>query len=418
MVAAAAATILVLTGCSTAATDTGNSGNAGLADGVDDGTSLTMWTRAATKDQSEGFVTLYNSTHKNQIDLTVIPTDDYQTKVGAAAGSNSLPDLLASDVVYAPNYTSSGLYLDITKRIDSLPFASKLAPAHIEAGIFEGNKYMVPHTMDLSVMFYNKDLYTQAGLDPDAPPTTLEEFSDDARAINALGGGVSGTYFGGNCAGCLAFTWWPSIWAGGEQVMNADGTAATLDSSVAAATFATYRSLYEDGITAPGAKEETGATWVAPFPEGKIGLMPMPSTLLSAQPASTGVAAIPGPDGGGSTFVGGDAIGISAGSKHADAAWNFLAWSLGDVAQVEVLAKVNNVVARTDLASNKYSDADPRLVTINEIAGEGKTPLAVNYGAAFNDPNGPWLVMVRDQIFGDASKLKADNDAISAVLGG
>jgi len=140
--------------------------------------------------------------------------------------------------------------------------------------------------------------------------------------------------------------------------------------------------------------------------------------MLGQMPESTGVAAIPGPDGGESTFVGGDSIGISATSEHADQAWNFLAWSLGDEAQVEVLAKNGDVVARTDLASNKYSDQDPRVVTINEVAGKGHTPYGLNIGAAINDANGPWLVLVRNQIFGDASTLEQDNDAISAVLAG
>jgi multiple sugar transport system substrate-binding protein len=58
------------------------------------------------------------------------------------------------------------------------------------------------------------------------------------------------------------------------------------------------------------------------FPRGKIGIMPMPSTTLGLMPKDMdiGVAPIPGPDGGESTFVGGDVIGISSTSKNADAA--------------------------------------------------------------------------------------------------
>ncbi len=413
--AMAAATGLLLTGCSTPAAP---APSASTADGTDDGTTLTMWTRAATQAQSEAFVDAYNASHKNQIDLTVIPTDDYQAKIGSAAGANSLPDLFASDVAYLPNYTSAGLFQDITSRIDALPFAGDLAQSHIDAGTWEGKEYAVPHTIDVSVLFYNKDLYEQAGLDPDKPPTTLEELGEQARAINELGGGVNGTYFGGNCGGCLAFTWWPSIWAAGGEVMNADGTESLLNSEEAKDVYAFYRSLYEDGITAPGTKDETGATWTAPFPAGTIGIMPMPSTMLGQMPASTGVGAIPGFGGGESTFVGGDSLGISASSKHADQAWNFIAWSLGDEAQVQVLAKGGDIVARSDLASNEYSEKDPRLVTINEIAAAGRTPLAVNMGAAINDPNGPWTVLFRDAVFGDASKIDADNDAITAVLAG
>jgi multiple sugar transport system substrate-binding protein len=391
--------------------------SSGSAPAADSGPKeLTMWTRAATQTQSKAFVDAYNKSHENQIKLTVIPTDDYQAKVGAAAGSKSLPDIFASDVVFVPNYTSQGLYMDITDRIDGLPFADKLAQSHIKTGTLEGKKYVVPHTMDLSVLFYNKDLYKKAGLDPEKPPTTLAEFDQQARAVDKLGGKVNGTYFGGNCGGCMVFTGFPWLWGAGQSVMNEEGTSANLASPEAKELYKTYRGFAADGIAGPGTADETGATWTAPFPDGNIGVMPMPSTTLGQMPASTGVAPIPGINGGESTFVGGDAIGISATSKNADAAWDFLQWTLGDEAQVEVLAKNNDVVARTDLAKNKYSEKDPRVVTINEVAAKGQTPYSLKFGAAFNDPNGPWLTLFRDAVFGSGTNIDKNNEAMNAVL--
>jgi multiple sugar transport system substrate-binding protein len=416
-IAALGVAAVVLTGCSS--TSKGGSTSTGsLATGVDNGTTLTMWTRAATQVQSTRFVKLYNSTHKNQVKLTVIPTDDYQAKVGAAAGSKSLPDLFASDIAFVPNYTSEGLFLDISNRIKALPFSKSLTPAFINAGTFDGKQYVIPHVMDLSVMFYNKTLFKQAGLDPSHGPATLAEFATDAKAIQKLGNGVSGTFFGGNCGGCLVFTWSPSIWADGGQIMNADGTSSNMATSEAKSVFAIYRDLYQSGDTAAGTKDETGATWTAPFATGKVGLMPMPASTLGSQSADTGVSPIPGLKGGESTFVGGDGIGISATSKHADAAWNFLAWSVSESAQLNVLAKNHDIVARTDLSNNKYAAQDPRVVTINKVAGQGVTPFSRQFGAAFNDPNGPWLILVRDAVFGDASKIDADNDALNKVLSG
>ncbi|KND26207.1 ABC transporter substrate-binding protein [Streptomyces acidiscabies] len=398
--------------------DDGGGGGGKSSGDVDDGAKLTMWTRAATRPQSEALVKAYNESHKNKVELTVVPTDDYQAKVGAAAGSRELPDLFASDVVFVPNYTSSGLFADLTSRIDALPFASKLAQSHIKAGTHDGKKYVVPHTLDLSVLFYNKSLYKQAKLDPEKPPATLAEWDQQARAVNALGGGVNGTFFGGNCGGCGVFTWWPSIWAAGQEVLNDDGTAATLDSPAAKKVYDVYRGWVKDGILAPGAKEETGTTWTGVFPKGRVGVMPMPSTTLGLMPKNLdlGVAPIPGPDGGKSTFVGGDAIGIAATSKNADQAWNFLAWSLGDDAQVNVVAAHKDVVARTDLASNKFSAADPRLVTVNQLVADGRTPYALKFGQTFNDPNGPWLKLMRDAVFGDGSGIDKDNKEVSASL--
>lgn len=77
-------------------------------DGVDDGSTLTLWTRAPLEKQANLLVEAYNASHENQVELTVVPNDDYVAKVGAAAGSGSLPDLFAADIVYVPNWGPAG----------------------------------------------------------------------------------------------------------------------------------------------------------------------------------------------------------------------------------------------------------------------------------------------------------------------
>jgi multiple sugar transport system substrate-binding protein len=410
---------LAAAGCGGSST----SGSKPASGNTDTGATITMWTRAATQAQSERFVKAYNASHKNQVKLTVIPTDNYQARVAAAAGGRNLPDLFASDVIFAPNYTSQGLYLDLSDRLKQLPFADKLAPPHMKAGTYKGKQYTVPHTLDLSVLFWNKDLYKKAGLDPDTPPKTLNEFAQQAETIRKkVGGNTYGTFFGGNCPGCYVFTFWPSVWAGGGNVMNPDGTQSTIDDPQMKATFDIYNRLVKDGAVAPAARNEAGPTWTGVFPKGNIGIMPMPSTTLGSMPKNMdiGVAPIPGPNGGESTFVGGDVIGISANSKHADEAWDFLKWTVSDQVQVNIVAKNKDVLARTDLASNKYSAADPRVVLSNQLVAKGVTPYSLNFGSTYNDPTGPWLKVARNAVFGnDVAKALADGkSSLNASLSG
>ncbi|MEV4802423.1 sugar ABC transporter substrate-binding protein [Nonomuraea sp. NPDC049421] len=399
-------------------------GNSGGGDGgqpADGPVTITMWTRAATQTQTERLVQAYNSSHKNQVKLTVIPTDNYQPRIAAAAGAKQLPDVFAADVIFVPNYTSQGLFMDLTDRIAKLPYKDKLAPSHMKLGTLDGRQYTLPHTLDLSVWFWNKDLYEQAGLDPEQGPKTLKELAEHATTIQAkLGedGKVHGTFFGGNCGGCYVFTFWPSVWAAGAQVMNDDGTTSLNDQPAMTEVFRIWRELYEKKATGPTAKEEQGPTWTGFFPKGEIGVMPMPSTTLGLMPKEMkiGVTPIAGPDGGESTFVGGDSVGIAATTEHADAAWEFLSWTVSDEAQVEVMAKNKDVVARTDLAGNKYSAEDPRVVLINSLVAKGRTPYALRFGQTFNDPQGPWLRLAREAVFGDASKVPQLNAEITKSL--
>lgn len=393
-----------------------------LAQGVDDGTQLTMWTRSVTAAQTQALVDAYNATHQNQVALTIVPFEQYLQKVGAAAGGGQLPDLLGGNVIDGPNYASLGLWLDLTDRIAALPFGNDLAPAHIRAATWDGHVFAVPHVVDASALYFNEVLFEKAGLDPANPPKTMQELADAAKAIRSLGLDYGGLYLPGNCAGCLVFTVWPSIWGAGGTVMNEDGTAATLDTDLAIQVFSAYRDMFLNGSMMPESRNEGGPTQNAAFATGKVGFALLGSkalgTIAETPDLQMGVTPIPSPDGGVSTFVGGDIMGIASSSKHADAAWNFLAWTLSDEPQLEIYAKAKFMPVRTDLAENPYSAGDERLVTFNKLLAQGETPYSRNFFQCFNDPNGPWLSMVRGAIFGNdpAAAAKDGNAKLSQCL--
>ena len=137
------------------------------AAGTDDGTEITLWTRSPLERQAKNAVKAYNASHKNQVKLEIIPNDDMEGKVGGASQTDSLPDILAGDVVRIPYWASEGIFTDITKQIDGLDNKSDLQQGHIEAGTVDGKEYTLPFITDVSVMVWNKNLYKEAGLDPE-----------------------------------------------------------------------------------------------------------------------------------------------------------------------------------------------------------------------------------------------------------
>jgi multiple sugar transport system substrate-binding protein len=284
----------------------------------------------------------------------------------------------------------------------------------------DGKEHTLPFVTDISVMAWNKDLYEEAGLDPEQGPTTIQEFVDQAKAVQALGQtDVAGTYFGGNCGGCLVFTWFPYIWGAGSEVLSADGASSLLDSETAQQVYAAYKDLYDSGAVGEGSKEENGGTWTAPFAEGKIGVMPYPNTSVYAAAEAginVGVGAIPGVDGGGSTFLGGDAMGVSKDSKSVEQAWNFLAWMMSDETQLEVIAKNGEVPSRSSILDNQYTRENPLALAMNSTVTSGRTPVATYFAEAFNASGSPWTVLFRNAVFEDADTLAADNQAITDVL--
>ena len=424
---AAAALIVPLAAC-------GGSGNGGTATaegipakGTDDGTEITLWTRSPLERQAKNVVEAYNKSHKNQVKLEIIPNDDMEGKVGGASQTDSLPDILAGDVVRIPYWASEGIFTDITKQIDGLDNKADLQQGHIEAGTVDGAEYTLPFITDVSVMVWNKTLYKEAGLDPEQGPKSIAEFTEQAKKVAALNkDGVAGSYLARQSGGALVFDLFPSVWADGESVMNKDGSEATLDNDSMKGVLDAYKELANttNGLGA-GSKEETGATWTAPFANGKIGVMPYPNTsttaLFDAEKDGgfeVGVAPIPGTkEGKTSTFLGGDAMGISKDSKHVAQAWNFLYWLMQSDAQKEVFADQGDTASNIQTLKTAYKDADPRIQTINSVIidGNGQTPKSPAFNEAFNAAGSPWQLLVQNAVWGSGD-LKADNKAVTDVL--
>ena len=425
---AATALLIPMAACGGGSSSGGSAAPADIpAVGTDDGTEITLWTRSPLERQAKNAVKAYNASHKNQVKLEIIPNDDMEGKVGGASQTDSLPDILAGDVVRIPYWASEGIFTDITKQIDGLDNKSDLQQGHIEAGTVDGKEYTLPFITDVSVMVWNKDLYKEAGLDPEKGPSSIDEFVEQAKAVAALNkDGVAGSYLAGQSGGALVFDLFPSVWADGESVMNADGTEATLDNDSMKDVLDAYKELANttNGLGA-GSKEETGATWTAPFANGNIGVMPYPNTsstaLFEAEKDGgfeVGVTPIPGTkEGKTSTFLGGDAMGISKDSKHVAQAWNFLYWLMQSDAQKEVFADQGDTASNIQTLKTAYKDADPRIQTINSVIidGNGQTPKSPAFNEAFNAAGSPWQLLVQNAVWGSGD-LKADNKAVTDVL--
>jgi multiple sugar transport system substrate-binding protein len=427
---AVACSLALLAGCGGSdgdGSDGGGSGPSSKGQAVDDGSQLTMWIRSGFEEYAKALVDTYNKSHKNKVKLTVVPGDGYQAKVAAAAGAGKLPDVLSADVIYMPNYTSKGLMLDLTDRIAGLSFGKSLAPGAVELASWEGKKYGVPFYTDLSALYWNKELFERAGLDPEKAPASTAEMLEAAKAVSKLGGGVSGLSFGGNCGGCMAFTGMPIAWASGGDIVSDDGTTATFTEPGTRAMLQFYRDLWVTGAAWKGARQETGETADNPFLNGKAGMQMGGPGLLAGAPAKLqkviGVGPIPGKDGDTASFQGGDVLGIPSTTKKLDQAWHFVQWVLSEEAHTSVIAKGGYLPLRTDLSDVGYGGKDPRVKTFAGLVDVARAPRTVAYGQIFNDPQGPWLAMFRRAVFdgdidGATAKGKEAADSILSQAAG
>jgi len=409
-VAALTAASVAMSGCS--------SSGSGSSSGT-----VSVWVR----DSESGFINKlakdFNETHSDQkVKVTIIPSADFVQKFGTAAAGGNAPDVASMDLVYAPYFASVGALTDISDKVKALPWKDDMSPAHVAQGKYEGKTYALPFTGDVSVMYYNKDLFTRAGLDPDDPPTTMSEVQADAEKIAALGNGTYGFAFSGACGGCNIFSMTPSVWASGGDVLSSNGMKAQLDSPEVGSVLTMYRDMWKKGVMPQLVQSDSGSNAGDAFKAGKVGIYNWGDFYLSSLTDKEngakfdwGVALIPGAHTGETaSFAGGDDIAIPSGAKNPDGAWEFLKWVTNKKAQ-QVMADNGVMPIRLDLLKSIYTPKDSRNKVFAQAMAKGKVPYSTIENELFNDSNGVWSTLIQEAVFGsgtvDAAQAKAQKSA-------
>ena len=366
---------------------------------------LSMWVRDSAATAAPNLVDLWNASHEDKIKLVVVPAGEMVGKITAAVPAGAAADLISLDLIYLPDLMRAGLVTDLTDALKDDPNQAKMAQAYKDLATYKGRLYGTGFIPDVSVLVWNKDLFKQAGLDPEKPPATLAEIHADAKKIRGLGGDTYGFYFSGACAGCNIFVLSPYMVASGAKLLPADGNDGALEGAGVKEVLQTYRDMWTEGLVPASAQTDNGSNFVSLFEAGKIGIEGAGGFLIAdikkAVPnLNFGVAFLPGiEEGRKSAFVGGDVIIIPKNTKHADIALQFIKWQLTDAAQLDGLAKNNLLPTRTDLADNKYFQADPRIVTIAKAIGIGFVPWVYHFEDMVEAKGSPWGNLLQTAIF-------------------
>lgn len=379
---------------------------------------IALWARSRTEGYVTPLVKAYNESHPDKVVLTLIPNEQFVAKIGTAIAGGTPPDLMSIDLIFVPTFARAEQLSEITKEAKALPYFGRLMGSHLRLGTFEGKLYAVPFSAEGSFLMYNKALFRRAGLDAEKPPQNWAEVRDAARRITALGEGIYGYYFPGNCAGCNVFTFLPAVWASGGDMLSEDGQTATLTDPAVKQALSYYRDLWASKLVLPAGRNDGGENWVSSPATGKVGMWPGGAFTLGALKRTApsmdiGVTYLPGPQAGAwSSFAGGDSIAIPKGTRNAKAAWDFIQWSFSPEVQVDILARNSSVPVRTDLADNKFSQQDPRYIVAAGAMAKGRTPYSFVYNDLFNSPQGPFLRMLQRAVFdGDVDGAIAEAQA-------
>lgn len=119
------------------------------------------------------------------IEWVTAPYGEILNQVINMAGGGDMVDCIFSEMIWIPALVDAGLAAPMEDVLDA-DFLNDYYPNILEAHSVDGSVYGAPLYVSPFVLFYNKDLFTQAGLDPEKPPKTYDELLEMAPKLAEL----------------------------------------------------------------------------------------------------------------------------------------------------------------------------------------------------------------------------------------
>lgn len=373
------------------------------------------------------------------IEGTYVPEGSgvHNGKLMAAINSGDVPDVVVSDAMpESYSLAIQGAFEPLDDALKAADFdLSKVNPKILPLMQWDGVTYIVPQNTDTTLLFYRTDLFEEAGLDPNAPPKTIEELDAMADKLTVRDGEDVVRY---------GFIPWldagasPSIWSWqfDGQVYDKDTNTVVLANDNMKAMYEWQRS-YAQKFDPERMKSFTSSLGAAfspdhAFMQGKVAMTAMGNWFCNAlriyaPDIEYKVAPLPAADPAkyGGAPLAGNVFFCPKGAKELDGAIKFI-----EFCQSPEILEDNNkqwrslgIFEESIEGLSLYKEKDPALmvaidVTFNENSGVwGLSPVTTEMSArleAFTDV----AIYTNDDIMPGLEKIQADlQKQADSVLG-
>ena len=163
---------------------------------------VTFWhgfSAGANQDATNALVQKFNDAHQGKIHVTATFAGDYDTtfskvKAGIQAGQTpsvvQLYDIATRFMIDSKQVTPMQQFMDAEK------YNPDLEPVIASYFSINNKLYSMPWNNSMPLLYYNKDAFQAAGLDPNKPPQTLDEIRADAQKLTKKDGSGNVVQYG------------------------------------------------------------------------------------------------------------------------------------------------------------------------------------------------------------------------------
>jgi multiple sugar transport system substrate-binding protein len=242
-----------------------------------------------------------------------------------------------------------------------------------------GKVYGLPIAASARALYYNKDLFTKAGL-PNGPKTwsDVEEAAKKIKDAGSYGFGLQGKEIETDTY------WYYALWSfGGEIVQDCK---ATFNSDAGVKALSEYKKLIDEGLTQPGVTSYSREDVQNLFKQGRVGTVITAPFLINqlksdAPNLQYGITAIPS-DSGNLSMVVTDTIVMFKNSKAKKAAWKFLDYLFTPEPRITFTKGEGFLPTTKSEGEDTYFTQNERLQVFVKLLSTGKfLPLVSGYDA-------------------------------------
>jgi len=351
-VAVVAAGLMLAAGCSSG----DPSGGAPPTDGIG------PITFAIGKDNSgwaQGVITEWNKRYPNQkVTLLRLPeasNDQLAQLVANLQAKSDEYDVIDMDVIWTAEFASNGWIIPLPE--SQFPLGQFLKPA-VDTAMYQGRLYAVPDYSNADLLYYRKDILAKAGVPPPKTWGQLQRLAETVAPKYGLFGyaGTFAPYEG------LTVNFAAAVQSAGGSILSPDGTKVTVDSPQALRGLEFLVNGFTQGWIPKVALTYEEESSQAAFEAGKFLFLdnwpdvyaalsvPGPQNKVYGK---VGVAPLPGPDGTGSSSLGGANLAISAFSQHQQTALNFIKYVTREASERQMLVQGSFPPVWTQLYTDK-----------------------------------------------------------------
>ncbi|MGO7834837.1 ABC transporter substrate-binding protein [Rhizobium johnstonii] len=120
------------------------------------------------------------------VETVAVPSNEIMSRVQADIVAGQQPDvaqLVFRDLIYISSDLGANALEDMVTPAELKQHLTGMIPQGLELGKVDGKTYGLAYTFSTPILYYNADLFKQAGLNPDNPPKTWADVNAAGKAI-------------------------------------------------------------------------------------------------------------------------------------------------------------------------------------------------------------------------------------------